>query len=216
MKRLTRRPCIAALLAIVLAVSGRATAREHRNDGDTVYWGAPRYTVGDHYVLPPGAPQWIEAAFKQGGHFTTNIPAWYVPAAQADETPACLYVMLDRKKLREADLCLEVELYSSPRASLMVDLADADFETVAANVAGNLVLDHNEPIRVAASLPLAENRSATFIRLRHESGGLIVTETTLLRIPVGAAVDTSSGPAFSVRPNATATPQHGGSSWHAT
>ncbi len=112
-----------------------------------------------------------------------------MPTAQADGAPACLYVLLDREKLRESDLCLQVELYSSPRASLMVDLADADFETLATNVAGNLVLDHNELIRVAASLPLAENGSATFIRLRHESGGSIVTETTLLRIPVVAAVD---------------------------
>jgi len=185
------------LLAIVVGMSGRATAREHRNDGDTVYWGAPRYTVGEHYVLPPDAPEWLVAAFKDGGHFATNVPAWYVPAAKADETPACLYVLLDREKLREADLCLQVELYSSRRASLMVDLADAEFETVATNVAGNLVLDHNELIQVAAALPIAQNESATFIRLRHESGGLIVTETTLLRIPVGAAVDDVLSPTAS-------------------
>jgi len=98
-------------------------------------------------------------------------------------------VLLDREKLQESDLCLEVELYSSRKASLMVDLADADFETVATNVAGNLVLDHNELIQVAAALPIAQNKSATFIRLRYESGGLIVTETTLLRIPVGASVE---------------------------
>ncbi len=48
MKRLTRRLWIAALLAIGVCESGWATAQGSRNDGDTVYWGAPRYTVGDH------------------------------------------------------------------------------------------------------------------------------------------------------------------------
>jgi len=185
MKRLATGLSVAALLAVATL---RAFAQIDEDDGAVIDWGHPELTVAEHYVLPPGAPDWLTAAFKDGGHFVTNISAWYVTSQPSDETPACLYMMLDREALAEADLCLEVELLTSPRATLFVDLTAAGYETVATNVVGNLALDHDELIRVAAHLPVADRNSATFIRLRHGGGDVLVTETTLLRIPIGGNI----------------------------
>ena len=135
-------------------------------------WGDPSFTRtnGVVYVWP----DWMVAAFKSGGSWDTNVPAWHVANAETNE--AGLNIEVDRTWLTN-NLAMKLQLSGSAGAALYLDLYDTNGLIIVTNLLDNL-LSGTGSIKTF-SIPLETNLAAVGLWLRHGTGDVTVSEALL-------------------------------------
>ncbi len=173
------------LTGMVMAVSMTATAWAQGLDTDQdgwpdavdsnpvsrvfIRWGDTNFTAGNEYFYP--GPAWWLGAFKDGGAWRSNPPAWHV---SADETnPASLVILLDRATLT-TDVRLASAFFDHSNSQLYVDLADSNAAILTANLFGNLMTGSGVATQNLFSVPLEANPAAVAILLRRAVGEVTV------------------------------------------
>ncbi len=141
-----------------------------------VGWGDPRYTLGDDvvYTWPP----WMVAAYRDGGHWQTNPPAYWYVEAGATAGVGRLFLEVDRALLTN-DTVLSLQLLDATNGVLHADLYDAGMVVVATNLFGNLLGAADAPLHLVLPLPLEAYPAAVGVRLRRETGPVTVFESLL-------------------------------------
>ncbi|MBI2442151.1 MAG: hypothetical protein HYV35_12370 [Lentisphaerae bacterium] len=162
-----------------------------RDDFDAVIsraylpFGVPLFTHGD--FCDYARPDWVlGGAWKMGGEWITNPPAWRVDGSESN-SGAGLLIAVDRGILTNN---LIYALHYEGRAgqpvppsnsvgqssSFFVDLLDTNGLVVAENLYGNLLTSSNAEVVVFLAVPTAIFPGAAIIRLRHGEGELDVYE----------------------------------------
>lgn len=169
---------LAVVVATFLAMSHKVAANPATGSTPgmlSIHWGDPAVTAGDHANV--GGPSWFVSAFKVGGVWDAQTPAWRVAAEDTDSTRA-LIVSFDPVTVPK-NLTLRQRLLDTAGGVLTVDLLDANRNPVAINLSGNLIQGLGGIREVVTAISLAPYPNATAIRLHRERGEIVLLETTL-------------------------------------
>ena len=139
-------------------------------------WGAEDTTDGDKALCL--APTWFVGAFKIGGEWNAEIPAWTVD--REVDKDAILNMVVNRGVLA-TNAILVVNLYDQPGASLFLDLHDVQGKPVETNLYGNLLLGKDSTMTLYLGVPLADYPAATCIQLRRGQGAMAVYDSLLCK-----------------------------------
>lgn len=137
-------------------------------------WGDPCFTHSNDVGY--AWPEWMVAAFKDGGEWNTNAPAWHVDGSETNQ--AGLRLEVDRTWLTN-DLAMKVQLAGSAGATLYLDLYDTNGLIVVTNVVDNLLADTGTGAVKVVSIPLESHIAAVGLWLRHGTGDVTVGESVL-------------------------------------
>lgn len=137
-------------------------------------WGDPAFTRTNDTVYT--WPDWMVAAFKNGGTWQTSIPCWWVSASETGFPT--LNMEVDRGLLTN-DLLLLLPLTAGSNATLFMDLYDANESVIASNLGNNLLVDVGTGSVKTLSVSLSTYTNAVGIKLRRETGEVSVGETLL-------------------------------------
>ncbi len=158
------------------------TDRDGFNDGEDnvpdsrifVEWGEPRFTSSNTYSYP--GPDWWLEAWKNGGQWDTNTPAWHV--SPDNTNVAEVYIDLLRCCLTN-DVAMKLNLYDHTNASIYVDLVDTNYVTVATNLFGNVMSGSDQAITFTTNVPMSTYTNASTIVLWRGSGEIDLYTTSI-------------------------------------
>ena len=139
-------------------------------------WGAEDTTDGDKALCL--APTWFVGAFKIGGEWNAETPAWTVD--QQVDRNAILNMVVNRGLLA-TNAILVVNLYDQPGASLFLNLCDVQGKPVETNLYGNLLLGKGSAMTIYLGVPLADYPAAACIQLRRGQGAIAVYDSLLCK-----------------------------------
>lgn len=128
-------------------------------------WGDPAFTATNETRY--AWPAWMVAAFKDGGEWDANVPAWRVEAGETNA--AGLNIAFDRALLTN-DLRMRLDLDGAAGSELYLDLYGTNEAVVASNVLDNLFLSGGTGEVRVYSVPLEAHPEAAGLRLRHGTG----------------------------------------------
>ena len=138
-------------------------------------WGNAAFTTGDDFLYT--GPIWWLSAFRTGGLWQTNPPAWTVASTEADGLGS-LCIEIDRG-VQTNNLVMSLLLHDHAGASLGIDLLDVFGSVVAADLYGNILSGTDSDIELKLSIPLLDNTSASVISLFRTTGEITVYDTLL-------------------------------------
>ncbi len=152
----------------------------------SIPWGNPAFTRTNDVVYT--WPDWMVAAYRVGGGWDTNLPAWH--ADVADTNPAGLNIEVDRALLTN-DLRVRMELSASPEATLYLDLYDTNGVILATNIGDNLLSGIGTGAVRTFSIPLEAHSAAVGLWLRRGTGDVTVSSSLLYVDKDGDGLDAS-------------------------
>jgi hypothetical protein len=138
-------------------------------------WGNTAFTTDDDFIYT--GPIWWLSAFRTGGLWQTNPPAWTVASTEADGVGS-LCIEIDRG-VQTNNLVMSLHLHDHAGAALGVDLLDTNGIVVAGNIYSNILTGTDADVELKLFIPLIANSSASVIRLFRTTGEITVYETLL-------------------------------------
>ena len=137
-------------------------------------WGQPLFTRTNSTVYT--WPNWMVAAYKVGGEWNTNLPAWHVPADETNE--AGLRLEFNRLLLSN-NLVMQMGYMDHSNAALYADLYDTNETVVASNLFDNLLAGSGTAVVRNFTLPLALYTNAVGLQLRRGFGEVTISSNLL-------------------------------------
>ena len=137
-------------------------------------WGQPLFTRTNSTVYT--WPNWMVAAYKVGGEWNTNLPAWHVPADETNE--AGLRLEFNRLFLSN-NLVMQMGYIDHSNSALYADLYDTNETVVASNILDNLLSGSGTAAVRNFTLPLALYTNAVGLQLRRGFGEVTISSNLL-------------------------------------
>lgn len=137
-------------------------------------WGDPIFVRTSEVVYT--WPDWMVAAFKAGGEWATNTPAWQATAE--DTNAAALNIEVDRIVLTN-DVRVRMGLSRSEGATFYLDLYDTNGVVKITNAIGNILDDMGTGTTKTIFVPLETNQTAVGLAFRRGTGEVTVLESVV-------------------------------------
>ncbi|MEI6789034.1 MAG: LamG-like jellyroll fold domain-containing protein, partial [bacterium] len=144
-------------------------------------WGDSTCVSNEDVLFSPW-PDWMVSAFKIGGAWNTNIPAWVVEAGDTNE--AALNIEVDRIHLTN-NVLMQLDYVDHSNATLMLDLYgfpgtnDPNEPVFTSNLFNNLLSGGGGVTSRTFTIPFGLYTNATGIRLRRDAGAMTIFDTLL-------------------------------------
>jgi hypothetical protein len=144
-------------------------------------WGDSACVSNEDVLFSPW-PDWMASAFKIGGAWDTNIPAWMVGAGDTNE--ASLNIEVDRFLLTN-NVLMQLDYVDHSNATLMLDLYefpgtnDPNEPVFTSNLFNNLLSGGGGVTSRTFTIPFGLYTNAVGIRLRRDAGAMTIFDTLL-------------------------------------
>ena len=178
------RCCCSLFIAGILACASHSWADDLSTNAVTdawIPWGDFTCVSNEDVLFSPW-PDWMVAAFKIGGAWNTNIPAWVVEAGDTNE--AALNIEVDRIHLTN-NVLMQLDYVDHSNATLMLDLYgfpgtnDPNEPFFTSNLFNNLLSGGGGVTSRTFTIPFGLYTNATGIRLRRDAGAMTIFDTLL-------------------------------------
>jgi Bacterial TSP3 repeat len=144
-------------------------------------WGESSCVSNDD-VLFSLWPDWMVSAFKIGGAWDTNLPAWVVE--EGDTNESSLNIDVDRIRLTN-NVLMRLDYMDHSNATLMLDLYEftgtntPDEPVFTSNLFNNLISGGGGVTSRTFTIPFGLYTNVVGIRLRRDAGAMTVFDTLL-------------------------------------
>jgi autotransporter-associated beta strand protein len=144
-------------------------------------WGDSTCVSNEDVLFSPW-PEWMVSAFKIGGAWDTNMPAWIVEAG--DTNVASLNIEVDRFRLTN-NVLMQLDYVDHSNATMMLDLYafpgtnEPNEPVFTSNLFNNLLSGNGGVTSRTFTIPFSLHTNAVGIRLRRDAGAMTIFDTLL-------------------------------------